>query len=226
MAPRNGDRCANSIRTACATCRARKVTPHFFLRNSVGFLVSRIRQSKLYENTSALSWWSNYRRCGLRIPGNQQSRVHRADDLQVKCDERPNGCVNCERLQLDCVQNGGVSAAAKRPSTSYEPVVGIKRKRTFRSCIPCRDSKVKCSGERSNCTRCQQRRTSCVYDAEQVEPAWVQSIATPASETHTDSMMIPPHTPQDSRAPSRGYGPLSNSEPVVPGCPPGLLWYA
>ncbi|CAI9629752.1 hypothetical protein GT037_008945 [Alternaria burnsii] len=143
---------------------------------------------------------------------------------KVKCDERPNGCVNCERLQLDCVQNGGVSAAAKRPSTSYEPVVGIKRKRTFRSCIPCRDSKVKCSGERPNCTRCQQRRTSCVYDAEQVEPAWVQSIATPASETHADSMIIPPHTPQDSRAPSRGYGPLSNSEPVVPGCPPGLLW--
>ena len=159
-------------------------------------------------------------------PGTKESRVHRADDLQVKCDERPNGCANCERLQLDCVQNGGVSAAAKRPSTSYEPVVGIKRKRTFRSCIPCRDSKVKCSGERPNCTRCQQRRTSCVYDAEQVEPAWVQSIATPASETHADSMIIPPHTPQDSRAPSRGYGPLSNSEPVVPGCPPGLLWYA
>jgi hypothetical protein len=74
MAPRSDDRCANSIRTACATCRARKVTLHSSMRNSVGFLVSRIRQSKLYENTSALSWWSNYRRCGLRIPGNPRKQ--------------------------------------------------------------------------------------------------------------------------------------------------------
>ena len=49
MAPRNGHRCANSVRTACATCRARKVTLRCFLGSSVGFLVSRIRQSKLYE---------------------------------------------------------------------------------------------------------------------------------------------------------------------------------
>lgn len=106
---------------------------------------------------------------------------------KVKCDERPNGCLNCERLQLDCVQNGGVSAAAKRPNSGYEPVVGIKRKRTFRSCIPCRDSKVKCSGERPTCTRCQQRRTTCIYDAEHNEPAWVQTISTPAISSQENS---------------------------------------
>jgi hypothetical protein len=150
-----------------------------------------------------------------------------ADNLQVKCDERPNGCLNCERLQLDCVQNGGVSTAAKRPNTSYEPVVGIKRKRTFRSCVPCRDSKVKCSGERPNCTRCQQRRTTCIYDAEQNEPAWVQSIATPSAETQEDLVMMTPQPAQQpSHTPLGILGPLSNGDPAIPGCPPGLLWYA
>lgn len=143
---------------------------------------------------------------------------------QVKCDERPNGCLNCERLQLDCVQNGGVSAAARRSNTAYEPVVGIKRKRTFRSCVPCRDSKVKCSGERPTCTRCQQRRTTCVYDAEHNEPAWVQSIGTPASVPRMSSMMVSPHVPQPSPTSLNMFGSLSSDDPSVAGCPPGLLW--
>ncbi|KAF1848771.1 uncharacterized protein K460DRAFT_280242 [Cucurbitaria berberidis CBS 394.84] len=137
---------------------------------------------------------------------------------KVKCDERPNGCLNCERLQLDCVQNGAVATAAKRSSASFETVVGIKRKRTFRSCVPCRDSKVKCSGERPICTRCQQRRTTCVYDAEQNEPAWVHSISTPVANTPDYSSVV-----ASAQSPRTALTPML-SEAAIPGCPPSLTW--
>ncbi|KAH7409875.1 fungal-specific transcription factor domain-containing protein [Phaeosphaeria sp. MPI-PUGE-AT-0046c] len=139
---------------------------------------------------------------------------------KVKCDERPNGCLNCERLQLDCVQNGLIAAAVKRPGTTIEPVIGIKRKRTFRSCVPCREHKVKCSGERPKCTRCSQRRTSCVYDAEANEPAWVQSIAASNGNTPDGAAVTTPQTPHTPR------DVFSNmpSIPPVSDCPPALTW--
>ncbi|KAL5115332.1 hypothetical protein ACEQ8H_006777 [Pleosporales sp. CAS-2024a] len=140
---------------------------------------------------------------------------------KVKCDERPNGCLNCERLQLDCVQNGAVASASavKRPGAAVEPVIGIKRKRTFRSCVPCRESKVKCSGQRPKCNRCSQRRTSCVYDADANEPAWVQSIA--VSNATPDSAVVttpqPPQTPRDAFA-------SMHTNPAATDCPPALTW--
>ncbi|KAH9861668.1 hypothetical protein J1614_011421 [Plenodomus biglobosus] len=147
---------------------------------------------------------------------------------KVKCDERPNGCLNCSRLQLDCVQAGGISTATKRASASVDSVVGVKRKRTFRSCVPCRDSKVKCSGERPNCSRCQQRRTTCVYDAEQNEPAWVQSIATP--KTPESGVLAGVESPfggvgmSGNGGRERGVASMA-AESVTPvGCPAGLTW--
>ncbi|KAH8724439.1 fungal-specific transcription factor domain-containing protein [Phaeosphaeriaceae sp. PMI808] len=139
---------------------------------------------------------------------------------KVKCDERSNGCLNCERLQLDCVQHGQVASALKRPGTGVEPIIGIKRKRTFRSCVPCRESKVKCSGERPKCNRCSQRRTSCVYDAETNEPAWVQSIA--ASNGSTPEGVVV-STPQAPSTPQDVFTSLSTA-PTVAGCPPALTW--
>jgi hypothetical protein len=140
---------------------------------------------------------------------------------KVKCDERPNGCLNCERLQLDCLQNG-VATGVKRPAASVDTITGIKRKRTFRSCVPCRDSKVKCSGERPNCARCQQRRTTCVYDAEQNEPAWVQSIATPTGHTPDGSALASVQSPPIPQIPQNGLAlPV---EVDIPGCPPTLTW--
>lgn len=145
----------------------------------------------------------------------------------MKCDERLNGCLNCERLQLDCVQNGAVSTAAKRSSATFDSVVGIKRKRTYRSCAPCRDSKVKCSGERPTCSRCQQRRTTCTYDADQNEPVWVQSITgTPTGQTPDNLAVTSPQPHQPPQTPISILGPLSNADTAKPGCPPGLSWYA
>ncbi|KAL6705712.1 hypothetical protein ACN47E_006501 [Coniothyrium glycines] len=142
---------------------------------------------------------------------------------KVKCDERPDGCLNCERLQLDCLQNG-VATVIKRPNTSAEAITGIKRKRTFRSCVPCRDSKVKCSGERPNCARCQQRRTTCVYDAEHNEPAWVQSIATPPILTPDSTALAAVPSPSLPHISQIGLAPLPVENVIPAGCPPGLAW--
>lgn len=216
--------------SACATCRARKVRAKIFkyaiivqidvilCAGEENELVLLIDPPCLFKSTPH----------PLNVV-----ELHTDHCTKVKCDERPNGCLNCERLQLACLQNGTVTPSssttinAQSPTspTSIQPVIGIKRKRTFRSCVPCRDSKVKCSGERPLCSRCQQRRTTCVYDAEQNEPAWVQSIG--AKSGHDDAVMIAqshsqsnePRIPQGIVA--RGYG-----EPrEIPGCPPGLSWY-
>lgn len=133
-----------------------------------------------------------------------------------------NGCLNCERLQLDCVQNGQIASAVRRPlGTAVEPVIGIKRKRTFRSCVPCRESKVKCSGERPKCNRCSQRRTSCVYDAESNEPAWVQSIAVSNGNTPDGAVATTPQAPQ---TPHNVFTTIPN-DPIVADCPPALTWW-
>lgn len=50
-----------------------------------------------------------------------------------------------------------------------------KRKRTYRSCIGCRTSKTKCSGERPTCQRCQRKGISCVY-SESCQPNWIQRV--------------------------------------------------
>ncbi|KAF2440104.1 hypothetical protein P171DRAFT_457819 [Karstenula rhodostoma CBS 690.94] len=128
------------------------------------------------------------------------SSVHRmdlSDDLaplestvpQVKCDERPNGCLNCERLQLTCVQH-----SSDQPSESLitpRAITGIKRKRTFRVCIPCRQSKIKCTGERPICSRCKQKSLACAYDGDAAEPAWTHAV-TPSSQQHPDTPSVSP----------------------------------
>jgi hypothetical protein len=127
-----------------------------------------------------------------------------ANLAQVKCDERPNGCLNCERLELTCVQHG--SDPPLESPTTPRAITGIKRKRTFRVCIPCRQSKIKCTGERPFCSRCRQKSIACAYDADAAEPAWVQQTThavTPMSQQHPDSPSTSPPR-QASNAPSSG----------------------
>ncbi|KAF2733707.1 hypothetical protein EJ04DRAFT_512978 [Polyplosphaeria fusca] len=99
---------------------------------------------------------------------------------KVKCDERPGRCTNCERLQIVCIPP--INAGTPRVAAAGALVTGSstnskrRRTRTFRSCTACRDSKLKCNGERPSCGRCQRKSTSCVYDTER-EPVWVQNIA-------------------------------------------------
>jgi hypothetical protein len=112
----------------------------------------------------------------------------------------------------------------KRPGTAVEPIIGIKRKRTFRSCVPCRESKVKCSGERPKCNRCSQRRTSCIYDAEANEPAWVHSIAASNGNTPDGALATTPQAPQTPQTPHNIFTSMQNDSAVAE-CPPALTWY-
>ncbi|RDA87279.1 hypothetical protein CP532_1357 [Ophiocordyceps camponoti-leonardi (nom. inval.)] len=67
---------------------------------------------------------------------------------RVKCDGRPNGCRNCQRLQLDCDEGGAKFGSSASASAS------VPKMRTYRSCRSCRLSKTKCSGSRPRCRRC------------------------------------------------------------------------
>ncbi|KAK5997596.1 putative transcriptional regulatory protein [Cladobotryum mycophilum] len=94
-------------------------------------------------------------------------RVCRA--RKVKCDGRPNGCRNCERLQLECVGDNGT------PTGSRATPVSLRKIRTYRSCTSCRLSKTKCNGDRPKCSRCAAKKTECVYDGG-AAPRWAKNL--------------------------------------------------
>lgn len=113
----------------------------------------------------------------------------------MKCDERPGICLNCERLHLECQKVDGTSATPTKPEdtraseVSDSPLgeVGVKRKRTFRSCAQCRASKARCSGGRPECARCIQRAVPCVYDEDSI-PQWTRVVQSARqSDVHTDT---------------------------------------
>ncbi|KAH7308164.1 fungal-specific transcription factor domain-containing protein [Stachybotrys elegans] len=111
-------------------------------------------------------------------------RVCRA--RKVKCDGRPNGCRNCERLQLECVADDGTTTG-HRPSP-----VSLRKIRTYRSCTTCRLSKTKCDGDRPRCSRCATKNIECVYDGGPA-PRWARNLdeeaqAKGADEDRSDSL--------------------------------------
>ncbi|KAL4912097.1 fungal-specific transcription factor domain-containing protein [Aspergillus aurantiobrunneus] len=87
---------------------------------------------------------------------------------KVKCDERPDGCANCERLLLQC---SGYGRSTISPSHTQR-----QARRTYRSCTACRLGRAKCSGERPACSRCLQKLLQCQYEAN-AEPVWPQRLA-------------------------------------------------
>lgn len=72
---------------------------------------------------------------------------------QVKCDERLDGCGNCEKLHLDC--------SYSRPGPARSHTSG---RRTYRSCNSCRVARCKCSGDRPCCARCRENNIHCSYE--------------------------------------------------------------
>ncbi|EGU80456.1 hypothetical protein FOXB_09013 [Fusarium oxysporum f. sp. conglutinans Fo5176] len=97
-------------------------------------------------------------------------RVCRA--RKVKCDGRPNGCRNCERLQLECVDDDGSKSGSRRGSVP----VSLRKIRTYRSCTSCRVSKTKCDGDRPRCSRCSARNLECQYDGGSA-PRWARNLS-------------------------------------------------
>lgn len=105
----------------------------------------------------------------------RSNRVRRSlFNPQVKCDRRPGGCLQCERLMVDCIAANGdvytLGNQARQSLTERPP----KRKRAYRSCNRCRISKLKCCGQQP-CERCSKRSLACVYDSDST-PAWVRAI--------------------------------------------------
>lgn len=94
------------------------------------------------------------------------------DKPQVKCDGRPNGCRNCERLQLECVDDDGSKSGSRRGSVP----VSLRKIRTYRSCTSCRVSKTKCDGDRPRCSRCSARNLECQYDGGSA-PRWARNLS-------------------------------------------------
>lgn len=104
---------------------------------------------------------------------------------KVRCDERRPQCFNCERLGLICAPTGRASSG--EATTIIPPPLqqtesngfhgsGMKRKRTYRSCVECRTSKTRCSGNKPTCARCHEKSLSCTYEDDS-EPAWKQRVA-------------------------------------------------
>ena len=96
---------------------------------------------------------------------------------KVRCDEREGICLNCERLGLPCtgaVQGASQQSQGTGPNNLSE-TIGLKRKRTFRSCGSCRATKTRCSGERPVCLRCRGKSLQCNYE-DASQPAWKQQL--------------------------------------------------
>jgi len=141
----------------------------------------------------------------------------------VKCDESPGACLNCERLNLECKKVDGTSATPTKVEDARASLVsetslgevGVKRKRTFRSCIQCRASKARCSGGRPACSRCVQRAVPCIYEEDSI-PQWtrvVQSVG--QSDPQTDASTSESSNPKEHHDATRSRH-VSKSAPVQP----------
>lgn len=147
---------------------------------------------------------------------------------QVKCDERPGQCGNCARLRLVC--SGYTSSIrANTQEDKEDSPESSKRKRTYRSCIACRTSKTKCSGERPICQRCQRKGTSCVY-SESCQPNWIQRVEAignnpqsglPTPTALSNESPIDPDSIQPKETCPASQSPHISSEPLRP----SLEWY-
>ncbi|CAI6309392.1 unnamed protein product [Periconia digitata] len=136
---------------------------------------------------------------------------------KVKCDARPNGCENCENLSLSCIQETITAGQIERPRSS----TNNKRKRTYRVCVPCRQGKLRCSGARPSCSRCDQKHTTCVYDASSaVEPVWARILPRVASPIEQNVSAASP----SNCSPLRQDGGVSSPQPQPATFPPSLEW--
>ncbi|KPM34860.1 hypothetical protein AK830_g11721 [Neonectria ditissima] len=99
--------------------------------------------------------------------------------IEVKCDGRPNGCRNCERLQLECVDDEGSKSGRRSVPVS------LRKIRTYRSCTNCRISKTKCDGDRPKCSRCSARNLDCLYDGGSA-PRWARNLSKAPTSASTD----------------------------------------
>lgn len=125
----------------------------------------------------------------------------------MKCDERPGECGNCSRLRLEC--SGYTSSLRTQGQENGEDILeNSRRKRTYRSCIGCRASKTKCSGERPTCERCQTKGRNCVY-SESCQPNWIQRVETVSNDCNDMQTGLPTPTALSKASSVHNFNPIS-----------------
>lgn len=135
--------------------------------------------------------------------------------MKVKCDETPGICANCQRLHLTCEQYNGSSTAPTAVEPSQANPHG-KRRRAYRSCLCCRASKSRCTGELPDCLRCTQRGLRCEYDTD-TTPKWTQrirSLSFVSPLTNSQASSDAPAVPFDQKS-----GTASDVRPVIQQAP-------
>lgn len=95
----------------------------------------------------------------------------------MKCDERINNCLNCEKAALCCPgypeTPEALSTAARRlvrptgEQLKHHTVSGVKRRRLVEACLECRRQKERCSADKPTCARCTRTGKECHYQSEQ-----------------------------------------------------------
>jgi len=121
---------------------------------ATGCVVCKVR--KVSYNSSALSNGKRFKL--ILMPG--------FVIYQVKCDERPGACSNCQKLDIDCPGYSPINSS-EAPEETVSAIfarAGRKRRRMVGSCVDCRASKSKCSSDRPTCERCAKRGITCEYD--------------------------------------------------------------
>ncbi|KAH8900621.1 hypothetical protein GQ53DRAFT_675392, partial [Thozetella sp. PMI_491] len=85
---------------------------------------------------------------------------------KVRCDGRPELCLRCEKLGLQCIQEGSPllpPGPSDANSNSDLTQAGHKRLRIPIACESCRKKKLKCDAQRPACSSCVRKQTQCLY---------------------------------------------------------------
>lgn len=99
----------------------------------------------------------------------------------MKCDERADSCLNCEKADLCCPgypeTPEALSTTARRlvrpagEQLKHHTISGVKRRRLVEACLECRRQKERCSADRPTCARCKRTGKQCHYQSEHTSQA-------------------------------------------------------
>lgn len=142
----------------------------------------------------------------------------------MKCDERADSCLNCEKADLCCPgypeKPEALSTTARRlvrPSgeqLKHHTVSGVKRRRLVEACSECRRQKERCSADRPACTRCKRTGKPCHYRSDhtsQVEAEGRRDTKRTSSSTSNKNGTESNNQPEDDKAINGNYAAVTNS---------------
>ncbi|KAK2756479.1 hypothetical protein FQN54_005372 [Arachnomyces sp. PD_36] len=142
--------------------------------------------------------------------------------VSVKCDERANTCLNCEKAALCCPgypeTPEALSTATRRlvrptgEQLKHHTVSGVKRRRLMEACLECRRQKERCSADKPTCARCKRTGKQCSYQSEQTPQVERGGTRRPSSSTPGRNGI---ETNYVNHQPEKGNGESSSSTVAV-----------